>query len=64
MTLAGIVVSMMLVIYLGTRSREFRLRQMVLILLLTLIQVFFVAFSLYREDKIPQLEQSALVGTP
>jgi multisubunit Na+/H+ antiporter MnhC subunit len=64
MTLAGIVVSMMLAIYLGTKNREFRLKQMAFILILTLVQVFFVAFSLYREDKIPQLEQSSLVDTP
>jgi len=64
MTLAGIVVSMKLAIYLGTKNREFRLKQMAFILILTLVQVFFVAFSLYREDKIPQLEQSSLVDTP
>ena len=64
MTLVGIVFIMMLALFLGTRSREYRLNQLVIILLLTLMQVAFVAFSLYNEDEIPSLSQSALVGTP
>jgi predicted RNase H-related nuclease YkuK (DUF458 family) len=64
MTLAGIVIIMLLAIIFGTRSREYRMKQMVIIILLTLVQVGWVAWSLYSEDKIPQLRQSSTEGTP
>jgi hypothetical protein len=49
---------MMGAIFVGSRSREMRLKQYAIVIIITMLQVCFVAFYMYTNDKIPRLENT------